>query len=418
VRRAPVKFPKGTIIGGEGDFDMHSGYVNVTDKDHLFYWLFEAEKGSPDDAPLIVWSNGGPGCSAMEGATTENGPYVMFNAKSSPFAFTGKLSRNPYAWNHRAHVLYVDQPRYVGYSTGTGDYVTSSRDAGLDMVTFLREWRHLYPEHAGRKIILASESYGGHYVPAWTGAILDYNEHAPEQEKLPLVGVAIGNGIINETLQGDKEFVKFAKTQGLVDRDAAITTEDGARQLISQNLGYNPNFYDYRLAGVECCGCYSYNYSSWSRWFTRPEVTKALNVCGNAGDKAFAGCAGGCVDLPHFDSGDTFEYSAALEKALSRGVSVTFMYGRQDTACNYVGGYTVAESLRWPGADQFAAASLADLDLGGAAVGKMRRGGNLTWLEVEAAGHMVPLNQGAAAYWAIDTLVQRATAHSTLSTVV
>ena len=32
--------------------------------------------------------------------------------------------------------------------------------------------------------------------------------------------------------------------------------------------------------------------------------------------------------------------------------------------------------------------------------------GPLTWVEVEAAGHMVPLNNGAAGFWAIDTLVR------------
>ena len=62
--RGKVEFPDGMIVGGAGDFAMYSGYINVTETDYLFYWLFEAQAGAPADAPLIVWSNGGPGCSA------------------------------------------------------------------------------------------------------------------------------------------------------------------------------------------------------------------------------------------------------------------------------------------------------------------------------------------------------------------
>ena len=39
---------------------------------------------------------------------------------------------------------------------------------------------------------------GGHYIPAWTGAILDHNERAGPADHIPLAGIAIGNGIVNE----------------------------------------------------------------------------------------------------------------------------------------------------------------------------------------------------------------------------
>jgi carboxypeptidase C (cathepsin A) len=66
---------------------------------------------NPADVPLIIWTNGGPGCSAMEGATTESGPLVLYRIKESYQLATGQLSDNPYGWNKQGHVLYVDQPR-------------------------------------------------------------------------------------------------------------------------------------------------------------------------------------------------------------------------------------------------------------------------------------------------------------------
>jgi len=403
VARAPVAFPEDMFIGGPGNFDMYSGYVNVTSEDYLFYWLFEAQEGTPEYAPLIVWSNGGPGCSAMEGATTENGPYVLFSSKGNWQSVPGKLSKNPYAWNRKAHVLYVDQPRYVGYSCGTGKYVTSSEEAGKDMVTFLQGWRALFPEHASRDIIIAAESYGGHYIPAWTGAILDHN--AAATDTIPLVGLAIGNGIINNTVQNDQTFIEFAHREGIIPKNSSVTSEYKARSLVSETLGYEPNYYDYRLESVGCCGCSSYNYTSWAQWHASDAVTKALNVCGDAGAKAFNGCSAGCVNLPLFDFPDRFDYSGAVSRALSQGIPVTLYYGMQDTACNYVGGYAAASSFQWAGADEFAQAPLEDLPVGGSS--KMQSGGGLTWIQVEGSGHMVPLNDGAAAFFAIDTLVSR-----------
>ena len=225
IRRAPVEFPPSLLTSlAPIPFKMHSGYINVTSSDFLFYWHFEsqldpaAEAEAAAAAPIVLWSNGGPGCSAMEGATTEHGPLVLFDVKESVLGHSGKLSANPYAWNKKAHVVYVDQPRYVGFSCGTGEYVTSSVDAGLDIVQFikgaLREalactahqplaapcahlhpsqrrcenthdscllhqtgWKATYPEHAHREWIVAAESYGGHYVPAWTGMTSQTREH-------------------------------------------------------------------------------------------------------------------------------------------------------------------------------------------------------------------------------------------------
>lgn len=404
-KRKRVNFPAELLAGNAADgVVMYSGYVNVTTRDYLFYLLATADAGSPEDAPLIVWSNGGPGCSAMEGATTEHGPLVLYGIKDDVKMASGKLSRNPYSWNKRAHVLYVDQPRYVGYSCGTGSFVTSSSDAGRDMVQFLRGWRILFPEHAHRKVILAAESYGGHFVPAWSSAILDYNSGGAS-DPIRLTGLAIGNGIVNQSVQ-DRTFPEFARRHGLIPANVSVESSWGAREIMKNYLGYEPNYYDYRLAEQGCCGCSSYNYKPWADWLMREDVVRALNVCGDAGTKAFGGCAAGCIQLPSFDQDDSFGYSAALARALENGIRVTLYYGMQDTACNYVGGYAMATSIEWSGAKQFEETPLEELKVGGLETGSFKSHGGLTWLQVEGAGHMVPINNPAAAASAIDTLIK------------
>jgi len=48
------------------DFEMYSGYLDVTATKKLHYWFVQSQ-GNPDTDPVVVWLNGGPGCSSMEG---------------------------------------------------------------------------------------------------------------------------------------------------------------------------------------------------------------------------------------------------------------------------------------------------------------------------------------------------------------
>ena len=54
-------------------YDQYSGYLNISEGRHLHYWLTEAQS-NPDAAPLVVWMNGGPGCSSLDGLLYELGP--------------------------------------------------------------------------------------------------------------------------------------------------------------------------------------------------------------------------------------------------------------------------------------------------------------------------------------------------------
>lgn len=68
-----------------------SGYADVEENQHIFWWFFEARNTNPENAPLTVWINGGPGASSMIGLFQELGPCYIdsdLNPYSNPFSWT------------------------------------------------------------------------------------------------------------------------------------------------------------------------------------------------------------------------------------------------------------------------------------------------------------------------------------------
>ncbi|VAH31917.1 unnamed protein product [Triticum turgidum subsp. durum] len=170
-------------------FAQYSGYVEVDAmrKRSLFYYFAEAEL-DPATKPLVLWLNGGPGCSSVGvGAFSENGPF-----RPSGNALVG----NEYSWNKEANMLYLESPAGVGfsYSTdpsfygGVGDSMTAR-----DNLRFLEGWFAKFPQYKGRDLYIAGESYAGHYVPQLAQRMVEFDD----KEKLfNLKGIALGNPVL------------------------------------------------------------------------------------------------------------------------------------------------------------------------------------------------------------------------------
>jgi carboxypeptidase C (cathepsin A) len=61
---------------------MYSGFMSLkrekNDLGSFFFWLAKKrENNIPDNKKLVIWLNGGPGCSSMVGMMWENGPFTI-----------------------------------------------------------------------------------------------------------------------------------------------------------------------------------------------------------------------------------------------------------------------------------------------------------------------------------------------------
>jgi len=162
--------------------------VNASHNRNLFYWLVESA-GDPLNDPLVLWTNGGPGCSSLSGGLfSEFGPFRP-NADGSL-----TLTPNPWTWTLHANIIFLEQPAGVGFSWSgdTSDYTTGDYQSAHDAYQFLLGFTARFPRYAGRELYISGESYGGHYVPSFAKAIVDGNA-AGGSPQLNIKGFLVGN---------------------------------------------------------------------------------------------------------------------------------------------------------------------------------------------------------------------------------
>ncbi|OTA54958.1 serine carboxypeptidase [Hypoxylon sp. EC38] len=194
-----VYLPPGSLA----DLGEDQGYPINT-----FFWFFEA-RNDPENAPLSIWLNGGPGSSSLYGLFTENGPcYVNSDSNST------RLSQ--WAWNTDVNMLFLDQPTQVGFSYDVLQNVTQdlvsgrvvklnesdpipeqnttllvgtypsqnrnqtakgTRNAAIALWHFAQTWFQEFPGYHPNdsRISIATESYGGRYGPEFAAFFEEQN---------------------------------------------------------------------------------------------------------------------------------------------------------------------------------------------------------------------------------------------------
>ena len=168
-------------------FNQFSGYLNLPGtKKQIHYWFVEAEEDAAN-APLVFWTNGGPGCSGLIGFLTEQGP---FRPDSQ-----GNLKMNDWRWNKIANMVFLEQPVGVGfsYSDNSDDYKIGDSQAAKDNLQTILQFLMKFPQYSKVPLFITSESYGGHYMPTLAYQIVKYNEQQADATKLNFKGFAVGN---------------------------------------------------------------------------------------------------------------------------------------------------------------------------------------------------------------------------------
>jgi carboxypeptidase D len=83
----------------EVDFDIGESYAGLlpisddpAETRKLFFWFFPSTQAQTQEE-VVIWLNGGPGCSSLSGFLTENGAFTWEAGTMSPV-------QNPYSWTN------------------------------------------------------------------------------------------------------------------------------------------------------------------------------------------------------------------------------------------------------------------------------------------------------------------------------
>ena len=190
---------------------LFSGYLDVSNT-KKFHYMFNYAHEAPEHKPLVLWLNGGPGCSSLDGWANEHGPMRLSLTD-------GKFHLNEYSWNKAANMIYLESPGGVGFS-----YINSELDyelyidddvAASDNLKALLSFFDKFPSMKGRDFYISGESYGGIYVPTLAYNIIQHNKNLPASKKINLKGILVGNGVADWKYDTIPSSIDYAFTHHL-----------------------------------------------------------------------------------------------------------------------------------------------------------------------------------------------------------
>nr|CCA26034.1 serine protease family S10 putative [Albugo laibachii Nc14] len=406
--------------------DHHAGLITLDSgvNDRLFYWHFNAYK-SPEKAPLIIWLNGGPGCSSMEGLFYGISPFYLDKGEG--------IRTNPHSWLNTANMLFLDQPVGTGMSsTHKNEHRVDEETLAKDFREFLIKFLKLHPEYLSlssdkpaisRPIYIFGESHAGRYIPQFSQHILEQNLDTKDIH-ISLHGVGIGNGWVHPIIQYD--YSEFAHGIGLITLGqvrelkaiyakciadlnisfysrTCLDNIDTIIDSVSNSRVNRLNQYDVRMF-MESSQEYPAGLNHMTEYLNRLDVRKALHANTDQSFRYNQCSSRVHTSLLKFDGVSSLKN---VDFLLENGVQVLFYNGQWDMVCNPYNTEKLLLFLEWKGSQEFHGSEKFTWMVKGQQepAGYAQHGGNLTYLVVAGAGHMVTYNVPAVALDMVDRFI-------------
>jgi carboxypeptidase C (cathepsin A) len=362
-------------LPGLSNEHTYSGFITVnrTSAANLFFWFFESPHAGPK-APIILWLEGGPGCSSMMETITVGPLLINPDLSLAP-------AGNPFTWNANYSILFIDNPVGVGFSfvlDAVNGYVTNEPQLADQLFEALQQFFTRFASYASNDFFVFGISYAGKYVPSLGVRILVGNDEVQNNSShtsgvtINLKGLGIGSGLVDPIIQ-TQHYAEIASSSGLVDvaqkGEMQASQAATANAILQQNwtaatAGWNDilgqvvnasggvNLYDLRSYDPNL-----YNFPHTADFFAQERVRAALHV----GTRAF------CPDCPDFIPGcDPSAYNAlqpdmmqsvrgAVQQLIER-VPLLFYSGQFDVIVGVPVATSWLDALVWSGQKGWAAA--------------------------------------------------------------
>jgi len=423
LKRGQLRAPTNGWAECDPGVRQYTGYfdIDATTNKHYWYWMFES-KSNPSTDPVILWMTGGPGCSSALAMLAENGPCHINET-------TGALYKNPYSWNNAATIIYIDQPANVGFSYADASGLDHNEtQVGDDMYRFMQAWLAYFPQFQHNDFFVVGESYGGHYAPATAHRIWQGNQRHEGPIKVPLKGLAVGNGLTDPTIQykwyshlayewcktvkgapcvseGTYNSMKaqFPQCEKMITQCNTNNTGCSEAQAFCNNNIMGPYFesglnpYDIRIPCQVPGLCY--NFTQATNFMNRPDVQRALGVQGTI---LWQSCNMQVNGM--FENDWMRDFNQYIPDLLNSEIRVMIYAGDVDFICNWLGNKAWATAQKgYPQAAAFAAAQDQPWWHEEMPAGRFRTVSSasnrmhMSFVQVHAAGHMVPMDQPSRA---------------------
>eukprot|EP01080_Neovahlkampfia_damariscottae_P006360 gene6360-10366_t len=370
----------------------HTGYLDVArniSTGKMFYWFFESESKPTD--PLIIWLQGGPGCSSMIGLFFGNGP-LRFEKTT--------IASNPFTWSKNANLLFIDQPIGTGFSWTNGDKVTSSKESAKDLHIALQQFFILFPTQQTNDFYFAGESYAAKWIPYLyqeikqqnimklniKGALIESANFDPkiQHSVYPDLGYYMGITNYRDHVESNEMYEKCAADldkQNWANAKKSTCSPLFAEKLV-QHTGLSP--YDSRKDISDLN-----EISLLINYLTRTDVKTALAIDSSS---VYHNCDSTVFNL--FEEEFYKPLPPNLFTDLVSNMKVLLYTGQFDLKSGFLGMNEYIRKLQWPGSFYMNSYQPKLFSTANDVYGNYNTYKNLTRMVIYQSGHLVSQTQG------------------------